>query len=396
MLSPEYLAHCADDIVSLYGKLEDYILRDIVRRILKTGRVTDTAKWQIDRLQEQGVLYNDIITEIANVTGTADTAVTALFNDAGVKAVEYDNAIYEMAGLSPLPLKQSPAMASVLQAGLEKTKGNIQNLTLTTANTAQTAYIQAATFAEMQIESGASDYAAAIKNAALNASKQGATVLYPSGHIDKIDVAIRRAVMTGVSQTAGQLSLRNAESLGWDLMEITAHTGARPSHAVWQGGIVSLSGRRGYLSQSDIGYGSGDGFKGWNCRHDWYPYYEGTGRAYTDRELKNIDAAKVIYNETEYSEYEAEQMQRQFERKIRAIKRDLTALDELMQKGNKDIVETAKIDFDTKSVKLKEQEAKLEDLVKQTGLMQDKTRTQVQGFGRSTAQKAVWANRRKK
>ena len=71
--------------------------------------------------------------------------------------------------------------------------------------------------------------------------------------------------MTGIGQTTGQICLANARELGCDLMEITAHAGARRSHSAWQGQVVSLSGRKGYLSLSDIGYGTGDGFKGWNC-----------------------------------------------------------------------------------------------------------------------------------
>ncbi len=158
---------------------------------------------------------------------------------------------------------------------------------MTTASQAQQAYIRAATLAEMQIESGAFDYATAIRNAVQSAAQEGAWVSYPSGHRDRLDVAVRRAVLTGVGQTTGQIGLAYAQDMGCDLMEITAHAGARPSHAAWQGKLVSLSGRTGYLSLRDIGYNTGPGFKGWNCRHDWFPFFEGLSEsAYPRSEIE--------------------------------------------------------------------------------------------------------------
>ena len=90
-------------------------------------------------------------------------------------------------------------------------------------------------------------------------------------------------IITGVNQTCGKLQELRADEVGWDLMELTAHSGARPSHMSWQGKIVSRSGKKGYLSLDDIGYGTATGFKGVNCRHDWYPYYKGSTRTYTQR-----------------------------------------------------------------------------------------------------------------
>ena len=102
------------------------------------------------------------------------------------------------------------------------------------------------------------------------------------------------------------------------------HAGARPSHAAWQGKLVSLSGKKGYLDKRDIGYGTGPGFKGWNCRHDWYPFFEGIShRAYSNQRLKELSEKKVVYNDEEIGYYEATQKQREMERQIRATRREL-------------------------------------------------------------------------
>lgn len=143
MLSPEYYEGCADDIIELYEQLEDDIISDVVRRVVKTGKVTETAKHQIEQLQESGILYDDILKTIAKNTNATSQHVKALFEDAGVETVRIDNEVYRKNGLTPVDIRQSPAMRQTLEAGYRKTLGNMKNLTMTTANTSQTAYINA-------------------------------------------------------------------------------------------------------------------------------------------------------------------------------------------------------------------------------------------------------------
>ena len=165
MLTPDYYEDCADDIINLYAQLDEAIIADITRRIIKTGRITETAKWQIKQAQEMGLLYDDIISEIGRRTDATDAHVRALFEDAGVRTVEYDADIYRSAGLVPVDIRQSPAMMQALNAGFKKTLCNMKNLTLTTANTSQNAYINACNLAYMKITSGAFSYQEAIRQA---------------------------------------------------------------------------------------------------------------------------------------------------------------------------------------------------------------------------------------
>ena len=395
MLSPSYYDKLCDQLITLYGELDNAIVGDIVRRLLKTGEMTDTAKWQAKQLQESGMLYDDVLTEIARRTDATKNHVKALFEDAGVESVKNDNVRYREAGLEGI-IKLSPAAMQVLNAGYEKCLGELSNLTLTTANTAQQAYITACNNAYMQVSSGAFDYNTAIRNAVKVSAAQGTEVLYPSGHIDKLDVAVRRSVLTGVGQTCRQLSLTNANDMGCDLMEITAHSGARPSHAEWQGQLVSLSGRKGYLSLKDIGYGTGDGFGGWNCRHDWYPFFEGiSSRNYSDKRLKELNAKNIEYNGKKYTEYEISQMQRKFERDIRQLKREALASDTARNNASDDALKQQfSDDFTAVSVKLKDKERQLEKFLKDTGNLPDNARVWVNGFNKSISQKAVWAEKK--
>ncbi len=396
MLTPEQLAHCADDIVNLYAQLEEEIVRDIARRIAKTGTMTDTGIWQAQHMQELGTLHSEVLSSVAKYSDKTESELKKLFEDAGVTATEYDNEIYRQNGLNPKSLKVSDVQMQLLEAGFRKTQGNLSNLTLTTAVSSQTSFINACSLAELKASSGAFTPQQAIADAIKQVAQDGAYVIYPSGHRDRLDVAVRRNVMTGIGQTTGQICLSNAQELGCDLMEITAHAGARPSHAAWQGQIVSLSGQRGYLSLSDIGYGTGDGFKGWNCRHDWYPYFEGSSRMYSAKDLEELNAKNIEYPDgSMHTLYEAEQQQRAFERKIRATKRTLAACDEALNNlSDEELLQKLEKNFSHYSVKLKRQESELNSFCNKTGLLKDNSRSQAYGFGRSTAQKAVWRKKK--
>ncbi len=396
MLAPEYLDHLADALLELYSQLDTSIIQDIARRLAKTGTVTNTAQWQIDRLREAGLLYDDVVAEVAKYANATDRQIKALFEEAGIVSTDLEMKLYERAGLHAPPIRMSPAALELLKAGIQKTGGEIRNLTMTTAITTQQAYINACTIAEMQVESGMLDYQTAIRRAIQEASWAGSTVSYPSGHVDRLDVAIRRACLTGVNQTMGKVSLQYADEFGCDIMELTAHGGARPSHAVWQGQLVSRSGKRGYLSLDDIGYGTGPGFMGWNCRHSWNPFFEGiSSRNWTPEKLKALNERRVEYNGKQYTDYEASQIQRRIEREIRQTKRQLAAYDEARKMAqNEQLINGLTDDFAKGSVKLKDQERRLKDMLEQTRRLPDNSRIQVQGFGRSQAQKAVWVEKK--
>ena len=381
MLTPDYYESCVDDILKLYAQLEDDIISDIVRRMMKTGIVTESAKHQAEMLQNAGLLYDDILSEIAKRTDATSQHVKALFEDAGVRTVNFDNQIYRAVGRVPVDIRQSPAMRQTFESGYRKTLGNMQNLTLTTANMGQTAYYNACNQAYMQVVSGAFSYQEAIKKAVQKTAQDGAFVLYPSGHRDRVDVAVRRSVLTGVGQTCREIGLMNAEENDCDLMELSAHFGARPTHAEWQGQIVSLSGRKGYLSLDSIGYGTGDGFGGWNCRHDWFPYFEGYSRRnYTDDYLKSLNEKNIEYNGEKYSQYEISQIQRRYEREIRSAKREKVAFDTAVKESSDpELKAVMKSGSDYANQQIKDKQAKMRDFINQTGQSRDYFREQNYG-----------------
>lgn len=391
-------------LLGLYQQLEDDIVADMVRRMLKMGFVSESTAYQAEVLQSAGILYEDILQMIADRTDASVAQVRALFEDASVKTVDIDNDTHEAAGEVPVDIRQDAGMKQVLEAGYRKTLGTMRNLVSTTANTTQTAFLQACDRAYMQVSSGAFSYQDAIRMAVRNLADGGAYVTYPTGHQDRIDVAVRRCVLTGVGQTAAAVAKKRAEDSGCRYMELTAHGGARPEHARWQGQLVQIQGKRTrkiidglkVFTLEEIGYGDGRGFKGWNCRHNWHPYYPGLSTPnYTPEEIARLDEKSISYNGEKYTEYEISQMQRKGERKVRALKRRAAALDEAAKNTDDPALKQGlNDDFAAVSVRLKDAEKTLKDFCRQTGRRNDTFRSQVNGFGRSTAQRAVQAAKR--
>lgn len=378
-LSPTYYDSCTDDVLEIYAELEDRIIADVVRRIVKTGNMTESAKWQVRQAQEMGLLYNDIIKDIAQFTGKGKQAIRRLFRDAGTETVKNDNRIHIKAGKSPLDIRQSESMLQILNGIYKERLTDLKNLTGTTAITSQTAYINACNSAFMMVSSGAFSYQQALRTTIQEVADKGAFVLYPSGHTDRLDVAVRRSLLTGVGLASRQISEENSRLMECDLMEISAHSGARPTHAEWQGQLVSLSGRKGYLTKDDIGYGTGEGFGGYNCRHDWFPYYDGVSvRNYNKSELAKLNAKDFEYKGKKYTEYEISQMLRRKEREIRALKREKlahkVALEEISNPKLKAAFAPA-LAYSNNAIKAKS--AEIADFCRETGYQRDRFREQV-------------------
>lgn len=394
----------ADRVVALYQQLEDDIITAMIRRMMRMGKVSGATKYQAEILQQAGLLYTDIVQIITARTDACAAAVKALFEDAGVETVSIENDIHETAEQLPVNIRQSGPMRRVLEAGYRKTQKTLRNLVSTTANTTQQMFYDACDRSYMQVSSGAFSYQEAIRTAVLSLADTGAYVTYPTGHRDRIDVAVRRCTLTGAGQTSAAVSKTYAEESGCHLMELTAHSGARPEHARWQGQLVTLTGEDAgetidglhVYTLHEIGYGDGRGFKGWNCRHDWHAYYKGISKPnYTPEQIAKLNEKNISYNDKKYTEYEISQMQRAGERNVRALKRRTLAAQTAVENAPDEETRAAlQTDYEANAAKLKAAEKTLKDFCRQTRRRNDTFRSQVNGFGRSVSQRAVHAAKR--
>ena len=374
MLTSQDFKKIEKQAAELYGDLELEIIQEIAERIANVGYANTVVYNDVAILQEMGILYEDIIEMVAKYNATSASQIKEIFETAGVKSLKRDDTIYKLAGLNPKGLNES--MVQLLSATARKTNNNLTRLTMTTANTSQEQFLNAMNKSYLEVSTGVKSYSQSILDVVKEISNQGAYIEYPTGQHRSIEAATRMNILTSVNQTTGKLQLMRAEEMNWDLMELSAHAGARPEHAEWQGKIVSRSGRKGYLSLDDIGYGEVTGFQGVNCRHTWFPYYEGSTLTYTDKELEQLKNEKVEYNGKKISKYEATQIQRKMERQIRQDKKDIAGLQGILTSGSKDdkLIEDTKTSLINVNNKLKNHNSIFNDFINQTNFKKDYNR----------------------
>ena len=362
MLSPRYLDGLSDEIADIYAQLEADILKDMARRIAKLGKITEASKWQAAMLAETGALKKDVARIIRKYDPKIQREIKAIYNDAMIKNARANNRIFEDA----LGHGVSDINAQAMLAGIQKTHSDLSRLTLTTAYTTEQQFVQQANAAYMQVASGAFDYDAAMKSACDTLAEQGVTsVYYRNGrpvHLS-IEAAVRMNVLTGVNQTASAATMDDCDALGCDLVETSAHIGARPSHEAWQGKIFSLSGSSNkYPPFSVCGLGTIDGICGINCRHSYYPYFEGLEKHYTTDDLDEMAKQTVTFDGKEMTRYDAEEKLRYMERNVRKYKRRAI------------VQEAGGVDNTAARAKIGEWQQRARDFTKQTGIARDTAR----------------------
>lgn len=390
MLPPSYLDQMPDAFVQLWQQVEEQILQDVARRIGKMDKVTATANWQLWRYQQTEALRNDVVKLLAKYTGKSEAAIRRLLLQAATEAMEREDAIYYHYDMEPMPFEESAALNNLLDAGARQTCGTWKNLTATTANTVTGAFERTLDAAWLKVSTGAFDYKTAVKQAVDSLADDMPMVTYPSGHKDSIEVAARRAVLTGVNQTTGKLQVARMDEMGCEFVETTAHGGARPSHAEWQGrrfhrgGAVDYKGRHYPDFEAATGYGTGAGLCGWNCRHTFFAVFPELGDPpqWTQEQLRDLNARNIEWNGKKYTAYEISQMQRARERNVRRWKKRYLAED------------AAGLDTTDSAVRLKAARQSLAEFTQATGGRVDSARVSVPKFGRSEASRASYTARK--
>ena len=387
MLPPSYLDAMPDAFVQLAQQVEDEILQDVARRIGKMGTLTETADWQLWRYQQTEAVRENVVKLLAKYSGKSEATIRRLLKEAATEAMEREDAIYYHYNLEPTSFEESAALNNLLNAGARQTCGTWRNLTATTANTVSGAFERTLDVAWGKVATGAFDYKTAVKQAVDSLADEMPEITYPSGHTDSLEVAARRAVLTGVNQTAGKLQEARMDEMNVEFVETSAHGGARPSHAEWQGRRFHRGGAVDYLGkhypdfEQATGYGTGAGLCGWNCRHTFFAVFPELGDppTWTEESLQELNARNIEYNGKLYTQYEVNQMQRARERNVRKWKKRYLA------------ESAAGSDTTDSAVRLKAARQSLSEFAKATGGRVDSARVSVPKFGRSEASKAGWA-----
>ena len=343
---PSLLEALPEEIAELFRGLEDTLLADICSR-LKTGTVGETTVLDIKALRSHGIDLKEIEKAISETSGISEKKLKKLLEEVVEKNQQYYNEVITLADVTK---PETLVNASDIDAIKRQTLQEMRNITRTMAFVVdagrtilkpQKALTWALDAALLQVQSGAVSYNTAIANAVKQLADSGLRMVdYESGRSDQVDVAARRAVMTGVNQINQKYAEQSTEYLETDLVETSAHIGARnignvpENHEKWQGKWYRWS-EKPQTSTGEYpdfiettGYGTGAGLGGWNCRHTFYPVVEGVSEAtYSQADLDAMkgENRKFKFEGQEYDGYTATQEQRSIERTIRKLKREETA-----------------------------------------------------------------------
>lgn len=398
MLSPEYLSKIVEGSEEIASQLHTYIIRQIIdRMMIRIGRgddylLTSSDAWRIQVLQDSGYLLQDITAELAKYTKRQEKEIKVAMEESGVKALEYDDKIYQAAGLSPMPLTQSPALIRLMERNYSATLGEWRNYTQSAAQAAQRLFLNECDLAYNKVMSGAVSYSQAVREAVETAVSGGVYVDYPTGHRDTIETATARAVRTGIAQAAGDISIKRMEEMDWDIILVSAHIGARTgdggenpgNHFWWQGKFYSRSGNdKRFPPFSQTGYGTINGLSGINCRHSF-----GSGDG-VNNPYEKIDTKENARIE------KLEQRQRALERRIRKTKREVMGMQEAVDKCEDESLKfELQQTLDRKSYLLSRQNKAYNEFCKENSLRPLSERLQIARWNREQAAKSRGAARR--
>lgn len=383
--SPELLDAMPEELAELYRGLEDTLLMEICSRLKLRDELNEITVQDIKALRSHGIDFKDIEKAIRKTTGISEKKLKELLDDVVARNQKYYTDLIDLAHIT-----QPETLVSIEDtwAIYEQTKQTLRNITRSmgflvdagrTMLPPAKAYQWALDNATMQIQSGAISYNQAIKSAVRQLAQSGLKVVdYESGHRDHVDVAARRAVMTGVSQLCSKYTEQAAEYLETPYYEVSAHAGARDvpgrspwsSHKEWQGKVYSTRSSDIYQNIYEVcGLGAVDGLEGANCRHRRNVWVEGVSeRTYTDEQLAHIDdGLGCTFEGKTYTAYEATQEQRKVERTIRKLKREKTAYSAA---GLKDEEQAG-------NIKLRRLNAKYKAFSKAAGLPEQRERVKV-------------------
>lgn len=325
----DYKEKIASKIAARYISLEERILQDIARRIKKVGEITSTADWQINRLRILGYSSEDIEREIKKTLDASYPEMFELYD----KVIDWEYVrnkdIYEQINAEFIPYEENRQLQQITDAIIQQCLEDLENVTkslgfyldyngrkiLTPLSQVYTNYLDNACF---DVVTGAFDYGSVLRRVVTQLTNSGLRKIeYGSGYASRVEVAARRAVMTGVANLTREIADYNAKKLGTEYFEVEWHAGARPAHSVWQGRVWTKE-----QLYSVCGLGTVTGLLGANCYHTYYPFFPGISeRNWSDdwlEEQNRKESKPKEFQGKEYTLYEAKQRQRQMETAMRA------------------------------------------------------------------------------
>ena len=331
MLTPEQIEGLREAASRLTDPITEYIIKDVVRRVAKAGKMTSTAAYQLWRAKEVGAAMEELEAYLQEYLGMTEREVQRLYQDAA--RYGYDLDVKRLGAAAPA-FSDNLALQQIVAASLELAGPELRNIVQTKAlgfitpdgqvMLLEGAYYRTLDTAYSLVASGAADYNTSIRRACNMLCDGGVKVVaYQSGATASLEAAVRRSVIGGLGLMQEQITQSTHDQLGCDGWEITAHANSAPDHEPIQGRQYS---DKEYQELNDslrrrIGT--------LNCGHAAFGIILGVSTPqYTPQELaqfRSDNEEGIDFEGRHYTGYEATQVQRKLERAIRKQKNQVIA-----------------------------------------------------------------------
>ena len=359
MLSPEFLDLIEfNEVVNLYTRLNIEITSDIIRRILKMNKISSATRYQLKKILQTGgtEVFNEVLEKTSLLTAEMKKELKNVFEEMAKEDIEGYKELYEYKGK---PFKLSTEQYKILNQGLKETEHTLKNFTKSIAFESQQDYINAVDEVYNQIITGTFDYNTAMNRAAQKLADKGVTLKDKLGRNIQLEVAIRRNIMTSIHKTASTINRDIEDYLGCDGYEVSAHMGARPTHAEAQGKQYAKEHRTKISKKYPLWKEVEDLWQEYNCHHTYFGIILGISEPqHNKKELSEFKNAKVTLNGKNIPYYQATQKQRAKENKMQTL-------------------EKSGLDATTEKSKLRQMQKDLTSFCKETGLEKDYSRMKI-------------------
>lgn len=362
--------------VNLLYAAESEILTDIAR-LLKGGHLA-SADWKMERLRFLGTLTNKAAATLRKYRDAIENGTATAVEEAAMQALLGSEATFKKAKDSgatlkdALPLSADPTIKGTISAWQNTAKSQINLAMATMLEKSSQVYVDTLNRVTSQVLVGAMSGREALVRAVKEWSQRGIpSIIDKAGRQWSTEAYANMVIRSNTRRVTTEVQMERAKEYGVDLIEISAHAGARPLCEPYQGRIFSLSGSsEKYPAFSSTSYGEPAGLFGINCGHMQYPFFEGLSRQ-TYAPTEDKEENDRIYQES--------QTQRELERSIRAAKRELDVMQALGdQVGTKEARQL-----------VRDRQAALRDFIERTGRTRRRGREQVYDKARPPAGRII-------
>ena len=379
MITPEFLEELDySKLVMIYSKLNIKLTELIIESILKTGKLDSYTKRQLQTLLSTGgkEIFEKALEETSLLNSQVKDEVKKTYTKMAQKNMQGYKKLYEYKGIE---FAISKTQLQILNQAIKQTGKDLINFTKTIAFSGQQAYVNAVDNAYFQVITGGRDYISVIEDTVKELAKQGITLEDSAGRKVQLETAVRRNILTGIKQTADEITDDIEKELGCNGYEVTSHAGARPSHAEAQGKQYAITEKDAKKYNVGLWSEVEHLWKEYNCRHTYFGIILGISEpVYTNKELKQMENAKVTYKGKKIPEYEATQIQRQLEREQRNLKRQIEPLKNSKSSiKDEELLQKRKETLENLQLRLNKKQTEYKQFCKETGLTPQYERTKV-------------------